>query len=247
MSAFTPVMSYDKTATGFIPGSRALSSWPGAVQPYDLPWYSWPSMHGPSAMEYASYWPSLSSRGNCGYLSFQPASVPLNRSHEKPSQSYIGLIAEAILSSPEKKLVLSDIYNYILTNWPYFRTKGTGWRNSIRHNLSLNDCFVKTGRSPNGKGHFWTISPLYYEDFCNGDYGRRSSRRVPKYLKLAEVSPEHCNNSAKYGPFSNELKIPGNTRTREAIYNESNETGVKAAEQRYKKPFDVQSLLAIEN
>lgn len=92
---------------------------------------------------------------------------------EKPSQSYIGLIAEAILSSPEEKLILSDIYNYILTHYPYFRNKGTGWRNSIRHNLSLNDCFVKAGRSPNGKGHFWAISSLYYDDFRRGDFRRR--------------------------------------------------------------------------
>ena len=58
----------------------------------------------------------------------------------------------AILGAPDKKLVLSDIYQYILDNYAYFRTRGPGWRNSIRHNLSLNDCFVKAGRSANGKG-----------------------------------------------------------------------------------------------
>lgn len=42
----------------------------------------------------------------------------------KPQHSYIGLIAMAILSSPETKLVLSDIYQYILDNWPYFRHRG---------------------------------------------------------------------------------------------------------------------------
>ena len=97
---------------------------------------------------------------------------------EKPTQSYIGLISKAILSSPQQKLVLGDIYNYILTNYPYFRNKGPGWRNSIRHNLSLNDCFVKMGRSPNGKGHFWAINPINYDDFSRGEYKRkRASRR----------------------------------------------------------------------
>lgn len=69
----------------------------------------------------------------------------------KPQLSYIGLIAMAILSSQEKKMVLSEVYQWIIDNYPYFRTRGPGWRNSIRHNLSLNDCFIKVGRSANGK------------------------------------------------------------------------------------------------
>uniref|UniRef100_A0A1B0D0F4 Uncharacterized protein n=2 Tax=Phlebotomus papatasi TaxID=29031 RepID=A0A1B0D0F4_PHLPP len=88
----------------------------------------------------------------------------------KPQHSYIGLIAMAILSSPEAKLVLSDIYQHILDNYPYFRSRGPGWRNSIRHNLSLNDCFVKAGRSANGKGHYWAIHPANVDDFRKGDF-----------------------------------------------------------------------------
>lgn len=104
----------------------------------------------------------------------------------KPQHSYIGLIAMAILSSPEGKLVLSDIYQYILDNYPYFRTRGPGWRNSIRHNLSLNDCFVKAGRSANGKGHYWAIHPANVEDFKKGDFRRRKAqRKVRKHMGLA--------------------------------------------------------------
>lgn len=104
----------------------------------------------------------------------------------KPQHSYIGLIAIAILSSPETKLVLSDIYQYILDNYPYFRTRGPGWRNSIRHNLSLNDCFVKAGRSANGKGHYWAIHPANQEDFKKGDFRRRKAqRKVRKHMGLS--------------------------------------------------------------
>ncbi|XP_034252844.1 forkhead box protein I2 [Thrips palmi] len=95
----------------------------------------------------------------------------------KPQHSYIGLIAMAILSSPDTKLVLSDIYQYILDNYPYFRTRGPGWRNSIRHNLSLNDCFIKAGRSANGKGHYWAIHPANVDDFKKGDFRRRKAQR----------------------------------------------------------------------
>ncbi|XP_065370745.1 forkhead box protein O [Calliphora vicina] len=104
----------------------------------------------------------------------------------KPQHSYIGLIAMAILSSAETKLVLSDIYQYILDNYPYFRTRGPGWRNSIRHNLSLNDCFIKSGRSANGKGHYWAIHPANMEDFRKGDFRRRKAqRKVRKHMGLA--------------------------------------------------------------
>ena len=103
----------------------------------------------------------------------------------KPTHSYIGLIALAILSTPEKKLVLSDIYQWILDNYSYFHSRGSGWRNSIRHNLSLNDCFMKSGRSSNGKGHYWTIHPANMEDFMKGDFRRRrAQRRVRKSLGL---------------------------------------------------------------
>lgn len=104
----------------------------------------------------------------------------------KPQHSYIGLIAMAILSSPDRKLVLSDIYQHILDNYPYFRSRGPGWRNSIRHNLSLNDCFVKAGRSANGKGHYWAIHPANVEDFRKGDFRRRKAqRKVRKHMGLA--------------------------------------------------------------
>ena len=103
----------------------------------------------------------------------------------KPQHSYIGLIAMAILRAEGKKLVLADIYQYILDNYPYFRHRGPGWRNSIRHNLSLNDCFIKAGRASNGKGHFWAVHPACQEDFLKGDFSRRKAqRKVRRYLGM---------------------------------------------------------------
>ena len=103
----------------------------------------------------------------------------------KPSYSYIGLIAMAILSTPERRLILPDIYRWILDHYPYFRGRGPGWRNSIRHNLSLNDCFVKADRSANGKSHYWSIHPANLSDFIRGDFRRRRTRRrISKSLGL---------------------------------------------------------------
>ena len=130
----------------------------------------------------------------CYHQSFQ--GIPYQPAdEEKPTQSYIGLIGKAILSSPQQKLVLGDIYNYILTNYPYFRNKGPGWRNSIRHNLSLNDCFVKLGRSPNGKGHFWAINPLNYEDFSRGEYKRKRATRRNRERNGTEIRTNEISNN----------------------------------------------------
>jgi len=120
------------------------------------------------------------------------ATAPATRHDEpKPSQSYIGLISMAILSSKERKLVLSDIYQWILDHYAYFRYRGPGWRNSIRHNLSLNDCFVKAGRSANGKGHYWAIHPANVEDFERGDFRRRrAQRKVRRAMGLSVPDDE---------------------------------------------------------
>ncbi|XP_068599503.1 forkhead box Q2 [Brachionichthys hirsutus] len=111
------------------------------------------------------------------------------KSVDKPNQSYIALISKAILASEQKKLLLCDIYQWIMDQYPYFKSKDKNWRNSVRHNLSLNDCFIKAGRSDNGKGHFWAIHPSNYQDFSNGDYHcRRARRRVRRVVGQIPIS-----------------------------------------------------------
>lgn len=92
------------------------------------------------------------------------------------SLTYIALIAKVILSSPCKKLNLASIYSAMEERFPYLRNRGPGWKNSVRHNLSVNDCFVKVDRCEDGRGHYWGIHQAHLKDFQQGNF--RHYRRV---------------------------------------------------------------------
>lgn len=98
--------------------------------------------------------------------------------HAKPPYSYISLITMAIQQSGSKMLTLSEIYQFIMDLFPYYRQNQQRWQNSIRHSLSFNDCFVKVPRTPDkpGKGSFWTLHPDSGNMFENGCYLRRQKR-----------------------------------------------------------------------
>ena len=79
---------------------------------------------------------------SCNPLGSTGKSKPYQR-HNKPPYSYITLIAMAIRDSANQRLTLSEINDYLMKKFEFFRGNYTGWRNSIRHNLSLNECFIK--------------------------------------------------------------------------------------------------------
>lgn len=97
------------------------------------------------------------------------------RRQEKPPYSYIALIVMAIQSSPQRRLTLSEIYQFLQQRFAFFRGSYTGWKNSVRHNLSLNECFIKLPKSMGrpGKGHYWAIDPTAELMFEEGSFRRR--------------------------------------------------------------------------
>ena len=86
---------------------------------------------------------------NNPYSKYHPPNIPYNplkHVNSKPPYSFSCLIFMSIEDSLNKKLPVKDIYNWILTHFPYFQNAPTGWKNSVRHNLSLNKCFKKVDK-----------------------------------------------------------------------------------------------------
>ncbi|XP_060803249.1 forkhead box protein J2 [Amyelois transitella] len=110
--------------------------------------------------------------------------------HAKPAYSYASMIRLAINSAPNGKMTLNEIYNYICNAFPYYKEAGKGWMNSIRHNLSLNKCFMKVARSKDdpGKGSYWAMDTSY--KMAEVTPRRRRS------LRMAPYSPECSSNSS---------------------------------------------------
>ncbi|XP_033993236.1 forkhead box protein N2 [Trematomus bernacchii] len=95
--------------------------------------------------------------------SFTPTQ-PLSPAMSKPPYSFSSLIFMAIEDSLDKRLPVKDIYDWIVNNFPYYRTATGGWRNSVRHNLSLSKSFRRIQRDKSqsvGKGSLWCVCPEY--------------------------------------------------------------------------------------
>ena len=125
-----------------------------------------------------------------------------NYTHAKPPYSYISLITMAIQNAPTRMLTLSEIYQFIMDLFPFYRQNQQRWQNSIRHSLSFNDCFVKVPRTPDkpGKGSFWTLHPESGNMFENGCYLRRQKRFKDEKKEMSRQTNKHQQHQQHHTP-----------------------------------------------
>lgn len=113
--------------------------------------------------------------------------------YPKPAYSYSCLIAMALKNSRTGSLPVSEIYNFMCEHFPYFKTAPTGWKNSVRHNLSLNKCFEKIEKpamsGAQRKGCLWAMNPNKISKM--DEEVQKWSRKDPTAIRKAMINPEH--------------------------------------------------------
>uniref|UniRef100_A0A8C7LYF3 Forkhead box protein G1 n=1 Tax=Oncorhynchus mykiss TaxID=8022 RepID=A0A8C7LYF3_ONCMY len=138
-----------------------------------------------------------------------PVPFPSSGSKAKPPHSYATLIAMAIGAAPSRKLSLNDIYTWISDMFPYYSRSARGWKNSIRHNLSLNKCFRKVPRpqSDPGKGSYWMMdgssepNPLRGTKRPYPSEEEEGSIQVPN-VSVMQAEKQHSPQTDHYRPLA---------------------------------------------
>lgn len=142
--------------------------------------------------------------------------------YPKPAYSYSCLIAMALKNSRAGSLPVSEIYSFMCEHFPYFKTAPNGWKNSVRHNLSLNKCFEKIEKpATNGgqrKGCLWAMNPSKIAKM--DEEVQKWSRKDPMAIRNAMVFPENLESlergEMKHGSLNDsEGEHDGNTDTEE--------------------------------
>jgi len=122
----------------------------------------------------------------------------------KPSPCSFGcLIFRAIEESQNRALPLESIYRWIEGRFPDFVRSGSQWKNTVRHSLSLDDCFVRLrvgsmvlGRSKQSfiNSSWWTVHPDFRDAYSRTVFAEGATHRcLPRSVSVATSKSDFQN------------------------------------------------------
>ncbi|XP_063399633.1 forkhead box protein I1c-like [Mytilus trossulus] len=179
-----------------------------------------PSQRSPVLVKHLHNGISTTQPNNFSYSSSSGQNIPnvpnssdiVDKVFPKPVYSYSCLISMALKNSKNGSLPVSEIYNFMITHFPYFKTAPDGWKNSVRHNLSLNKCFAKVDTPKlNGnakKGCLWALNPEKIEKM--EDEIAKHRKKDLEAIKLCMSMPEKLEliEAGKAGPVGGDPPSP---------------------------------------
>ena len=184
-----PEYQYIETQQHMVISEQQMTAYESAQQKHIIQPQSQPTRYEQNSLGFDQ---------SCCVPQVMPQQEEERKGDQKPVESYVAMVAKALLSVPSRQLVLKDIYDWLLDQYPYFRSAKCAWRSSVRHALSTNECFMKSGRSPNGRGFMWAIHPLCLEDFIQGDFNRRQARRRVQHMTRQMETPQNSTSLNDY-------------------------------------------------
>ncbi|XP_055523350.1 uncharacterized protein LOC129717466 [Wyeomyia smithii] len=120
---------------------------------------------------------------------------------KKPPFTYTELIEYALEDKGE--LTVSGIYQWISDHFPFYKSNDDRWKNSVRHNLSINPHFRKGNKAPQGAGHLWTISSRDSEaNFLAWEHKRQ---RLELFFKMEAANAKTVRDQPPGSPSQEEI------------------------------------------
>ena len=178
----------------------------------------------------------------------------------KPKMSYIQLIAEALLTSPDRMLALKDIYTVINKKHPYYSLDETfgkvQWQNCIRHNLTLHKGFIKMDNSVSkgpmtkgaSRGALWKLETGAEEEIfkrmasepkdnnhskcpkCNGVFKSETSLKSHMCKNFGEKPDINLDSESKSKPEKKKFPVSKGREKNAVTDNETLEQSVNQSE-----------------
>ncbi|MEE6508006.1 hypothetical protein FKM82_018208 [Ascaphus truei] len=101
----------------------------------------------------------------------------LREMQTRPHITFRELIFQAIESTEDHKATTQEIYAYIIGKYPYYRSKNEphNWQNTVRHNLSVQQCFFRVMPRENENRCCWEVKGSFKIKCQNGTYLLRNS------------------------------------------------------------------------